>query len=346
VTWDELIAEFRELGGVAENVRLGEGRLGRGIFVIDPAKPARLYAPKHLLIPAECVEIRDGRMKVKASANVDDRTRRFFEAFEEHFGWGAGLFDYLWHSQEEWNRLPSEMVSAVAAMGTFEDSELRVIAPTVDVCLQAYRRTRSIRLEDKPYFMHVIELVNHSSTAQGYDCGGGVAVEGRFEDEMLVCYNRADAWKRAVVSGFSDRSVFAHSIPVVLEISGQHYAIGREFAVSDVAGGIAFPKIQSDGNVTRLTFLTLGHSLAPDVPRAIFRKLMCPGLNTSRADEVFDVISHFNRTKFVDLLRTLRKYDSPITQMLADAAIDQLETLSYCVGARPLPDLPVSPTGG
>src|SRR6476646_4511492 len=33
--WDEMVREFRALGGTVENVRLGDGPLGRGLFPID-----------------------------------------------------------------------------------------------------------------------------------------------------------------------------------------------------------------------------------------------------------------------------------------------------------------------
>jgi len=38
-TWDELVDEFRALGGTLENVRLGHGALGRGLFPIEPGRP-------------------------------------------------------------------------------------------------------------------------------------------------------------------------------------------------------------------------------------------------------------------------------------------------------------------
>ena len=36
--WEELAEEFRSLGGVFENTRIGKGAAGRGVFVLDPAR--------------------------------------------------------------------------------------------------------------------------------------------------------------------------------------------------------------------------------------------------------------------------------------------------------------------
>jgi hypothetical protein len=43
--WERIVGEFTALGGVADNVRAGEGPLGRGLFAIDPSQAVRLRAP-------------------------------------------------------------------------------------------------------------------------------------------------------------------------------------------------------------------------------------------------------------------------------------------------------------
>ena len=65
--WGELLATFRELGGIADNVRLGEGPFGRGVFVCDPSKPATLHASENLLVPIDDLEIRDGQLRHKTA---------------------------------------------------------------------------------------------------------------------------------------------------------------------------------------------------------------------------------------------------------------------------------------
>ena len=37
--WEKSRVRFCDLGGTAENVRLAEGRVGRGLFAFDPRKP-------------------------------------------------------------------------------------------------------------------------------------------------------------------------------------------------------------------------------------------------------------------------------------------------------------------
>ena len=48
--WDEMLDEFRSLGGIADNIRLGEGRFGRGLFPVDTSRPYRIHIPPSLLV--------------------------------------------------------------------------------------------------------------------------------------------------------------------------------------------------------------------------------------------------------------------------------------------------------
>src|SRR5271163_722956 len=100
--WEELLREFRELGGVAENVRLGTGSLGRGLFVIDPSKPAVLHAPESSLIPVDSLVLRDGQLTTNVEP-LGARGRDFFERYERYFGWGAGGLDEAWQMQKAWS---------------------------------------------------------------------------------------------------------------------------------------------------------------------------------------------------------------------------------------------------
>jgi len=68
--WDELVEEFRALGGTMDNVRLGHGPLGRGLFVIDPARPFLVRAPENLLVSVSDIVFENGAPKVAAGAGM------------------------------------------------------------------------------------------------------------------------------------------------------------------------------------------------------------------------------------------------------------------------------------
>ena len=127
--WEPLLSEFRALGGVAENVRPGEGPFGRGLFAIDPSRPVNVHASRNVMIPVEDLEVRDDRLAIRAGSAVGQRARDFFLNLQIRFGWDAALFDDLWKRQLAWSRLAPPIVAEIHGMGTVEDPEHRFVAP-------------------------------------------------------------------------------------------------------------------------------------------------------------------------------------------------------------------------
>ncbi len=334
--FEELLAEFRALGGVADNVRMDVGRRGRGVFVIDPSKPAKLHAPESIFVPVEDLEQRDGQLVVRAGSALGSRERAFFDALQRNVGWGAGPSAEIARSQSAWSLLPQPVVDAIVRMGVPEDLDVRFLAPAPEVIAQRFVRERQFRTPGGKRLVPVIDFVNYAGNAEPYVIEAGIGVAGTFDDEMLVRYNMSDTWNHAIGHGFSERAPFAHSVAIDIDIDGKHITIGRAIAEFEARSGTIFPRLRAEGETIELSFLLLGHGPAPDLPRAVFRKIMEPYLAVERADLVFENIAHFNKMKFLQMLRTLRNHEGPIVRMLTEAAIGQLETLSCCIGARAL----------
>ena len=213
--WSQLLATFRELGGIADNVRLGEGPFGRGVFVCDAAKPATLHAPENLLIPIDDLEIRDGQLVFKPHTKVGERERSFFEAYERAFGWGAGLFEETWEAQKRWHELPPGVVERFSRpWGRSEDPNERFQPPSAAACLYRFVRTRWYTYRGEAKLAPLVDLLNYSSHANGFTVGAGIGATGRF--------GRRDAGPRqprgclgtAMSSGFAALGAFAYSLSV------------------------------------------------------------------------------------------------------------------------------------
>ena len=114
-------------------------------------------------------------------------------------------------------------------------------------------------------------------------------------------------------------------------------AIRRDVAASYARDGVRYPYASIAGDTIDLSFLMLGNATGTDLPRAVFRSLLAGFLPEPQADGAFDGIAHFNRMQFLNVLRLLRKHDGAFVRMLEEAAIDQLETLSFCIGSRSAP---------
>jgi len=335
--WEELLAEFRSLGGVVENACIHEGELGRGVFVIEPAKPATVRTPPNLLVPVDDIEVRDGHLVLKSASKIGARERAFFEAYQRNFGWSAGVFEEIERQQTRWHQLPDAIQRLICTMGAIGRPETRFQSPTIDVCLTRYIETRDLYFNGKPHVAPVLEIVNHSPSGRDYETEDGLLLTGTFDEEVLARYNARDAWAVALQYGFAHRSPYAYSLAINVEIyDRKRLFIDRDAARNRVVEGVRFPRRENDGDSIKLANLLLGNSNAMDVPRAVFRKLMHAELTAARADEVFDGVAFYNRRRFLDVLTALAGYDGGLIPMLRSAAIHQLHALSACVGARAL----------
>ncbi|MBV8118898.1 MAG: hypothetical protein JO081_03040 [Alphaproteobacteria bacterium] len=331
--WEELVAEFRSLGGVADNVTLGEGRLGRGLFAIDPAKPVELRTPENLLVHSEDVEIRDGQLVAKSSADLGDRERGFFDRYQRHFCWGSGVFEQLWQAQQHWHELPLDLMTAVRRMGAVD--YFRFAAPNNEVCLRYYINSRALRYQDARYLAPMVEFANHSGMSQSFLVGSGVAIRGMFKGEVLVRYNHGDTWQMITGYGFADAACFAHSLPISMNFQGYRIKIGRKLFEFEVKSGVMFPRLAIDKDIIQLSFLNLGMCLAPRLPQSVFYRLMSK-IPIHNPDELFDRIQHYNRIQFITLLRKSNSHNGKIISLLRESALNQLEALSSCFGTRAL----------
>lgn len=333
--WDKLLDEFRALGGIAENVRLAEGRYGRGVFVIESQRPAKLWAPSSMFIRVDDIVTRDGLMTV-ANDRYGAPVRALFERYEADFGWGAGGREASHAMQAAWHALPEDVIGALRATGALQRPHERFLAPNDDLVLRDYLWARQFLHDNVSHIVPLIDLVNDSGGARPYILQGGYGVEGRFADEMLVSYSPTDAWAKVLNYGFAASATVAHSICATITLPGnRRLSIGRNLLNATAENGIRFPALAIEGNEILLSYLELGLERAKDLPRAIFLKLM-QRAGVAQADYVFDGIASYNRAQFIALLRMLRKYDGPLVRTLEEAAINQLDALNECVGARSL----------
>jgi len=331
--WDAMLAEFRALGGTAENVTLRHGRRGRGLFPVDPAKPVRLCVPPNLLVPYEHIELRDGRLVVKASAALAERERAFFDRYQRDFSWGAGVFDDLWQEQLAWSRLPQELQATLTKIGPVDGT--RFSEPSEDLCFRRYLATRQILYGEVPVVMPMVELVNHGANAAPYDCGDGIAVGGVFDDEVLVNYGADDCWGMALQYGFCDQRPHAYSLRLQFDFQDCRIQISRVLVEVKSFNGFPLPIVRVADGTVHFSFLMLGNKGFPRVPRAVFLHVT-KKTPVKRPDELFDFIQHLNRIQFLDFLRVSEDPATPLAAMLHRAAYQQLAALSEYYGTRSL----------
>ncbi|MBV8490611.1 MAG: hypothetical protein JO199_08780 [Candidatus Eremiobacteraeota bacterium] len=335
--FERLLERFRSLGGTAENFRLGTGQYGRGGFVIEPLRPSAIVAPDRLTFPIEDLEIREGELRLKAAAPYGDAERAFFDDYQRYFGWSAGVRDEIYEQQREWSELPQRAIAFMRQMGALDEANIPFAPPDDDVCFYHFVRARDFRYKDRRRLVPLLDIPNHRGVAAPFDLDGGVAIRGTFEDEIFVRYNLGDAWDNAVVYRFADLAIFAYSVAMIVDLEGGlRLNVKRFYNQIDPIGNVRYPTVTTDGNARTISHLVLGNLSAPDMPRAVFRKLLADRLDVRSADRAFDGIAHFNRKMFLDALRLLDGLSGSAAAMLRAAALNQLEALSACVGAADL----------
>jgi hypothetical protein len=327
--WDELLAEFRVLGGTAENVRLGEGALGRGLFAIDPGIPIRLAVPDGLLVDAGSVVFEDGALRLAADAGIGARERKFVEDYHAHLSWGGGgraeIARILEQAQELPGELRRELLVEHRCGRWFEEFSDRLVE-------QQFVASRRIAWRGRDVMMPILDLANHGGGAT-FEAGEALRLETVTQGEVLVRYSDTDAYGVFLSWGFASEQAQALSIELVGEIGSAELAIGRVFGDTKTDKRPWIPDLDVAQGHADLDFLMLGNRFYPRLPRGIFRRVMRDG-GLGGADESFDTIQHVNRAHFLALLGAVETVDGAMARTLRAMARHQLEALSFCVGAR------------
>jgi hypothetical protein len=324
--WNDMLTEFRALGGVAENIRLDHGPFGRGLFPVDPKKPVAITIPENLLVLLEDVYFEDDVFRVNLRSPISARGRAFIEQYERAFAWEVARGEI-----ERFLSAMNELPEPVRELATQRLGLGRFFLPVVpELVRKWFFETRAIRAGSRSVVMPIIELANHGGSAV-YQMSSGLELSGTFDGEVLVRYTTpSDAYHMFLNWRFASKELTAFSLAINGIYAGREFQIKREFEDESLP---FVPEASLDGDRIVLSYLLLGHERNPRVPKGAFRKAV--GLQKlDHPDEVYDVIQMVNRQNFLDLLEVLEGVDLPGASILRTLAINQLAALSHHYGVR------------
>jgi hypothetical protein len=326
--WDEMLDEFRALGGTADNIRLGEGVYGRGLFAVDPARPAAIHIPENLLIPTTDAEFENGAFRVAAGSKAGAREKAFLESYENLFSWRGGRAEteqVFAHARALPPDLRLELISEYHCGDWFKE-------PTDRLVQERFLAARCIRHRDRNVIMPIVELANHGS-GHTYVTKDGVALRGVYSGEVLVKYAEFDAHGMFMVFGFATEQPQAFSIALGGKVGRNPVQIGRDLGGLSPTSPFWIPEIANTGGTAMLRFLMIGNRNHPRHCRGIFYKLMRDA-GFSQFEESFDTIRHANRLHFLKLLSVVEDVEGPMARTLRRMARFQLQAMSYCHGVQ------------
>ena len=327
--WEELLDEFRALGGTAENIRLGQGALGRGVFPIDPAKPVIVHVPENLLIDCSDVVFENGAFRLRPDADFGDRERSWLEHYQAALSWGDEGAAEVRRIFEAAQALPAdlrkELLDRFQCGLWFRDM-------TDEAVQRQFLATRGIDYHDHEILMPIVELINHGT---GTEIGlvNGVTVRGIFPGEVLIRYSDTDSFGFFWSWGFVIERPVAFSLEMSGKVDSTTLRIDRSFPSVKPGEKPWMPPLHREASGVSLDHLLIGSVQHPRLPRSIFHKTMHDG-GFSALDEPFEVVRYVNNLHFLDLLKALDGIDVPIAHSLRTMAHHQLHAMSFCYGQR------------
>ena len=329
--WDDLLEEFRALGGTAENICVGQGQFGRGIFPADPSRPVAIQIPHNLLVEASHMIFVNGVPRVGPAAAVGDRERAWLNRYQDQFGWGGGGGDEVNRMFEAASALPPEMRETLRTrygLGHLFHE------PDDELIQQRFFQMRSITYQNKSVVMPIVEMVNHGGGVR-YDLSQAVGLRGNFTGEVLVQYSDVDSFDYFLSWGFATERPVAFSLPLEGTLGKERLEVGQAFNARVTSKRNWIPEVKRNRDPVQLTFVLLGNIQFPRLPKGIFYQLMREGGHQG-FEEAFDHIHHCNRLQFLSLLDELEGFDLAIARSLRAMARHQLRAMSFCFGVRGL----------
>lgn len=326
--FQEMLDEFRALGGTADNIRLGTGALGRGLFPIDPARPISIHVPENLLIDTADANFDNGLFRLGPNSSAAARERAFLEAYENRFSWVGGreqIERIFGEAQLLPPELRHELLTEHRCGGWFAE-------PTPERIQKQFVASRCITYKDRTVLMPIIELVNHGA-GLSYASADGFRLSGAVGAEVLVRYSDIDSYGMFLTWGFACDQPQAMSIALRGNVGPSRLHIDREFRDLKPGERVWIPRLAKVADGVELDFLVIGNRQYPRLCRGIFYKVTREAGLTG-IEEAFDVIQHVNRTHFLALIATLEDAEGPMVRTLRLMARLQLQTMSYSFGVR------------
>lgn len=329
-----MLADFRQLGGVAENVEQRQGRYGNGLFPIDPERPIRIAVPAQLLVDADQLVLDGADLVVAPDAGVPAEIRAFIGRYQQHYSWGADGAKTVESFERALKSLPDAVLQRLRRYHVL-NLAVRQKGDWTEVLRRRFIQSRCIHFHGRRVVMPIIELINHSPLSPGYQIGAGIQFKGKFSGEISVNYSRtSDALMRFFNYGFVSAEPVAFSMPVSLKLNnGKILQIGYDTGRTAPATKLPVPAVSHEGARLRLSHLRIGMEQTPRMPRTLLRKAL-PDWTEAEVSEVFDRVRSFNLLALTDLLEAVDGLDSDSGRDLRAVLRSQLRGMAHCYGVR------------
>ena len=325
---EEIVREYQALGGVAQNIEVGRGQYGYGIFPKIVCKDTRIVTPKQLLISTSHLTLdRDNQIKVRDGSGVDGEVIAFFESYQQFLGWGNGVLTELTEYHLELRRLPKIIKEYMLILG-WSAGDFDKKGP-MDF-LAEYCISRQIRIDNDSKMMPVLDLINHSPSGKAYTIHNGVSLEGNFSGEVLARYHSgSDAfhfYKNYRIVSQSDIVLSCHA--KINLAAADSLKISRSDSLVTKVGEHVLAVTERKGSELQFAFVQLSQKKGIAPAKQIFvNQLQSLNISEPVAVRIFDGLISHNRRILTNLLDQCRSCNNTIAKHLEGIASAQLALL-------------------
>ena len=325
--FQNLLEQFIELGGTAENICLRKGELGRGVFPLDSVRRAKIFTPKKLLIDRGDICISHDEIYVKDSSRFSSQEKNFVEA-NYNYAWKDGGNDCSVEFLKYVSAISEPVKSQLLSYG-FIDSALLNSCLDEKGVLKRFIDERVVRFEGKSVLAPIWDLVNHSSFAPSIRVSPHGVETPPIEpglEEVLHKYSEKNSpiamWKKY---GFACDCIFAYSIPFSITIRDQALAVRCAGQLGLVPKDKASFSI--DGGILSIKSLPVG-CLSIGLPKENFKSILSSiGLSADVANRLFSKIRKVNIRARRELIDSLQESVTAAKSQLHKALMYEIELI-------------------
>ena len=324
--WDVLLAKFRNLGGIAENVCQKEGALGRGIFSINPKLKSRIFTPSQLMIKKEDICLEDNHLRIKKDKEYSQEIIDFFNYYQDNFSWGRGGKQTT-ESFEHGLTLLSSDLKQLIKKNFLVDIEERHKCDWNNVLKNQFLNARAFKFDQDLFIAPILELVNHEVNAFPFiKRFNGISTPNYPPrgSELTHVYGYTSSIKRVLNYGFFCQEPIVFSLPFTIKLKESQLNLickGLDLKDDNIKYKINDSQIVIDG-------IPIASINKPSFIKNYFDHL-CDLTNLqNHSQEIFSKIIRFNYFKRKAIIGYLNPLDHYSFRMLSKAINYELDSIS------------------
>ena len=325
--WDMLINQFRNLGGVAENICQKKGSKGRGIFPVKEELKSKIFTPSNLIIKKNDIFLDNDKVRIKEEKNeYNNETREFFNFYQDNFSWGGGGREDTETFENCLGMFSSELKSLLKE-NRLVDIDKRHKGSWKDVILSQFLYAREFNFRNELQIVPLLELVNHDVISfQFYKSANGISSPNYppSDSELTYTYASKGTLNCFFDYGFFSKETIVFSLPFNLKIENKEISIickGNELRDDLI-------KIKRSGKSILIEGLPIADSNSKSLPEAYFKELLDQIGEKNISIDYLYKIKNFNKLIREKLLENLKTKENIASSMFSRAILHELDLIS------------------